>query len=400
LFAGVLTSHFFWPILFVHLLYVLLGPAWAEGRAPGQVHWQWLVVILASPLLAVAMFQSGRESYLSANIWQQLLGYMCLLFIWSPGDALPNVSWLPDYAAVVIASACFVLLIAGTRKVRQAAPNHRGESLRCPISVLAVAAGVAAVSIAAFAYVTFRKRAGFTWLNYRLWPILSCAALPLVALVADYVIRRCPLAFQKVALRLGAPLSFVWLVVMLAVVPVVILTLISFFVPLMALRTLAVFGPFLLIVISAGALYSFRPKSLRASVVIAIVALNLAGLVSYRKQLHSPDDYAAIAAKVGRQTKPDDLLFVFRHWAMTPIYYYLDSDSYNFVGHEHAGAIAERPDARVWVFGFDHLSPPERVTAPLDKHYRQARLQARGVYADLYVPLSGNSSPKTDPEKP
>jgi hypothetical protein len=172
---------------------------------------------------------------------------------------------------------------------------------------------------------------------------------------------------------------------MLAIIPVAVLALVSLFVPLIALRTVAIFGPFLLLVISAGALCIFQSKLRQALVITALLGLNIGGLVDYRGQQHSPDDYAGITAKVRSEAKPDDLLFVFRHWAMTPIYYYLDSESYNFVGHDHAAIVAEHPEARVWVFGFDELSPPEEVTAPLSNHHRLRRVSARGMYTDLYV---------------
>ncbi len=394
LLAGLSTSHFFWPILLVHMLYVLLGPTPLGGHVSGQLRWQWFVVALASPLLAVAMFQSGRESYLSQNIWQQLLGYLCLLFVWTPTDGLPTSQWLPTYALIVIVLFCVVMLTVGIRKINRMPIKHCEESVKCPIAILIFSAGLAMMSIAVFAYATFRKRAEFDWLTYRLWPIVACGVIPLIVLLADYLSRRYFSTVRKVALRFGAPLSPVWLVTMLAIIPVAILVLISFVIPLIALRTVVIFGPFLLLVISAGVLYCFNSKLWRILVITILLALNIGGHVDYRKQPHSPDDYAGITGKIISQIKPDDLLFVFRHWAMTPIYYYLDSESYNFIGHDHTEIIEEHPEARVWVFGFDELPPPTRVTDPLSNYRRLNRVEARGIYTDLYIPVLVDSAEK------
>jgi len=398
LLAGLSTSHFFWPILPVHMLYVLLGPTPLGRHGTGQLRWQWFVVALASPLLAVAMFQSGRESYLSHNIGQQLLGYLCLLFVWTPIDALPSSQWLPTYALIAVIPFCVVLLIVGIRKINRTSSKHYEESVRCPTAILIVSAGIAMMSIAVFAYVTFRKRMEFDWLTYRIWPIVACGFVPLIVLTADYLIRRYFSIIRNVALRFGAPLSPAWLVAMLAIIPVAILALVSLVIPLIALRTVVIFGPFLLLVISAGALCCFHSKLWRTLVITGLLALNIGGFLDYRKQLHSHDDYAGITAKIRSHVKPDDLLFVFRHWAMTPIYYYLDWESYNFVGHDHAGIVAEHPEARVWVFGFDELPPPTRVTAPLSNYRRLVRVEARGIYTDLYVPVLDDSTQKAGTE--
>ena len=213
-------------------------------------------------------------------------------------------------------------------------------------------------------------------------------------LTADYLVWRHYSIVRKVTRRFGAPLAPAWLAPMLAIIPVTVLALVSFVIPLIALRTVAIFGPFLLLVISAGALCIFQSKLRQALVITALLGLNIGGLVDYRGQQHSPDDYAGITAKVRSEAKPDDLLFVFRHWAMTPIYYYLDSESYNFVGHDHAAIIAEHPHARVWVFGFDEMQPPTRVTAPLSDHRRVARVKVRGMYTDIYVAGSDDSTEK------
>jgi hypothetical protein len=399
LLAGLSTSHFFWPLLPVHMLYAFLGPTLIEYPRYGQLHWQWFVVALASPLLAVALFQSGRESYLSHNIGQPLLGYLSLLFVWSPGDALPESQWLPADALIAIAPFCFILLVVGIFKISRMEPPQYKESVNCPMTVLIISSGFAIMSIMVFAYVTFRKRAEFDWLTYRLWPLVLCSAVPIFAMLADYLIRRYSLTIRKVAFRFGAPLSSAFLVAMLAILPIAFLASISLFIPLIASRTVAIFGPFLFLVISTGASFLFHSRLWRAMVVAGLIVLNIDGLVKYRKQLHSPDDYAGITAKVRNQARPDDLFFVFRHWAITPIYYYLDSESYKFIGRDHTEIIKEYPDARVWVFGFDELSPPTRVTAPLRDYHRLVRLKARGMYTDLYVPALNESTEKVNSGK-
>jgi hypothetical protein len=374
------------------MLYVQFGPVTDNHKASPQAQWQFFVMALASPLLAVAAFQSGRPSYLSTDVWQSLQAYFRLLYVWYDGEALKVSTWLGG----LVSLGCVLLLIIGVLRTprRTKVANH--ITTGCPKWLLYTAVALAFVSIEAFALITKQRQSEFTWLAPRTGVIIACGIIPFMTLVADFITRRRYLLIQWFKARVGAPLGSIWLVAFLALVPVGLLALISMVIPLMADRTVSIFAPYLMLIISMGAIHLYRMRPAYGLVVVALIGLNIAGFLEYRKQLHSPTDYSALASQVVPKAKPGDLWFVFRHWAVTPIYYYLDSESYKFIGHDHAEAIEEHPDARVWVLGFEGLPPPLKVMAPLNGHNKQARVEARGIYADLYVPMLGDTAEKTN----
>jgi hypothetical protein len=387
--AGLATSHFFWLILFVHMLYSLFGPTPQDRPIAVQVRWQLLALALACPLFAIAVFQSGRPSYLSPKVWQELLGYLRLLFLGSRWGLLPANHPIPLWGGIAISFVCAVILVIGIIRIRQTLPVECRGNVDYPRSILFIAAGLTFVLIEVFAYVTHQKhKAGdLSWLTERTWMIIACGAVPLLAVTADYILEWKGPAIRRLASRFSISLCPAYLVVMLAIVPIAILLAVSFVVPMLAQRTAVYFGPYFILILGAGALRLFHLKILRALVICALLVLNLVGHLQYRKlHFHGPTDYATFASEIEIKSKPDDLWFVFRHINTTPIFYYLDFEKYNFVGRNYAEALENNPRARVWVLGFRWDPPPPRVTKPLANYHCSERIQARGIYADLYIP--------------
>ena len=391
--AGLSTTHFYWAILMIHMLYVQLGPIPSDRRSTPQAQWQLFTAALASPLLAIAVFQSGRSSYLSSDVWSCVQAYFRLLYVWHSGETLTVASWLGAAATL----GCVSLLIIGVLRMPRRIKTTTQIDIGCPRWFLYAAAVLAFISIEAFAWLTYHRQSEFTWLEPRTGVIVACGAIPLFALAADFVIRR---GFPAVWLesRMGAPLGPIWLVVFLAVIPVVLLALISIAIPLLAGRTVSVFGPYLMLIVSVGAVCLCRSHFARGVAVIFLLALNAAGFLEYREQPHSPTDYSTLAARVAPKVQAGDLWFIFRHWATTPIFYYLNPAQYTFIARDHAQVLSKQPHAHVWVLGFDELPPPTRVTDPLRGYRRQDHVQAPGIYADLYVPVSVNATGKTNAE--
>jgi hypothetical protein len=145
--AGLATSHFFWAILFVHMLYSLFSPTPQDRPVAVQARWQLLVLALACPLFAVAVFQSGRPSYLSPKVWPELLGYLRLLFLGSRWGSLPANHPIPPWAGIAISFACAVILVIGIIRIRRTLPVECRENVGYPRSILFVAAGMALVLI-------------------------------------------------------------------------------------------------------------------------------------------------------------------------------------------------------------------------------------------------------------
>jgi hypothetical protein len=258
--------------------------------------------------------------------------------------------------------------------------------------LLYAAAALAFVSIEVFAWITHHRE--FSWLARRTGAIVACGAIPLLVLAADSVIRRGLLA-GRLESCVGAPLGLIWLVAFLAVIPVSLLAIASMAIPLIAARTVSIFAPYLMLLVSLGAVGLCQARLARGLVVVLLLSLNTAGFIEYRERPHSPCDFSGLAAKVAPKAQPGDLWFTFKHWATTPIFYYLDPDQYTFVARDHAQALSKQPCARVWVLGLSGLPPPPRVTAPLSGHRRLIRVEASEIYMDLYVPVSDDATEKT-----
>jgi uncharacterized membrane protein len=388
LLAGLATSHFFWAILFVHMLYSLFGPK-PQGRPIAvQARWQLLVLALASPLFAVAVFQSGRASYLSPKVWPELLGGLRLLYLGCRWGSLPADHPMSPWAGFAISFICAVILVIGIIKIPRTSPVECRENMDYPRGILFVAAGLALVLIEVFAYFTHQKhKTDLSWLTERTWMIVACGAVPLLAVTADYILELKSTAIRRLASRFSALLCPAYLVVMLTIVPIAVMWAISLFIPVFAQRTAVYFGPYLMLILSAGALRLSRLRILRVLVVSALLVLNVVGHLLYRElHHHGPTDYAALASQIEIKSREDDLWFVFRHVNTTPIFYYLDFEKYNFVGRDYVEALENYPKARVWVLGFRWDPTPPRVTKPLANYRCSEHIQARGIYADLYIP--------------
>ncbi len=387
--AGLSSSHFFWPILIAHILYVQLGPIPSGRREAPQARWQLFAMALASPLLAVAVFQSGRPSYLSPDVWSSVQAYFRLLYVWYSGETLMVASWL----AGVTSLGCALLLVIGVLRMRRQVRADNQNNISCPSWLLYMAVVLAFVSIEAFAWITHHRE--FSWLERRTGAIIACGAIPLLVLIADFVTRR-GLFAGWLESRFGAPLGPVWLVIFLAVVPVGLLALVSVAVPLIADRTVSIFGPYLMLVVSMGAVSLGRMRIAHGLAVVLLLLLNIAGFLEYRREPHSPTDYSTLAAQVAPKKQAGDLWFIFKHWATTPIFYYLKPEQHIFVARDYDQILSERPRARVWVLGFEGLPPSAEVTAPLSSHRRLVHVEASGIYTDLYIPISDDDADKTD----
>jgi len=389
--AGLSVSHFFWPILLVHMMYTLLGPTRIlDGMLP-QLHWQLFVLALASPLLAIAAFQSGRPSYLSPDIWASVLAFLRIFCVWYGTEVPSVIPWLSCAASFI----CVLLLVVGVLRTRGKILDVNTSTAGCPKWLLYAAVTLAFVSIEAFAWITHRRQAEFTWLAPRTGAIVACGTIPLLALVADLVVRRGYIS-RWLTLHARAPFGPVWLVTFLAVVPVGLLALISVFIPLMADRTVSLYAPYLMLIVGAGAVRLCQSCVARGTAVGFLILLNTTASLGYRERPHSPTDYATLAARVAPKVQAGDLWFIFRHWATTPIFYYLDPDQHTFVAHDHAQILSEQPDARVWVLGFEDLPAPPKVTDPLKGRRRLIHVEASGIYVDLYTPVLDEAAERTN----
>ena len=381
--AGLATEMFFWPILFAQFVFAL---ARRTGDSPGvsrQVHWQLAIVAAASPLIAIAAFQSGRASYLVIDWWHDLQGYFGLLYAWSRGV---SGVWAgdPGWVAIVPALAGGLLVVLALRALRSmpSPANGSGNIVQCPRWLGGAVAVVAVVLIEVLAFETSRRE--FSWLEDRTALIVACGLVPILAVLASWALRRPGNAPPLRAYGIGAGAGDARLIALLALLPVTLVALVSLAIPVFARRTVYPYGPYLLLLVAIGATATFRGRVRRTLVIAVLLLLNGVGTRPYVSVPRSPTDYATLATIARANSEPGDLWFVFRHWVTTPIFYYLRPPEYRIVGSGWETALAENPNARVWVLAFDGLDPPQRVTEPLRTRRLLRRIEARGIHADLY----------------
>ena len=153
------------------------------------------------------------------------------------------------------------------------------------------------------------------------------------------------------------------LVLLLATVPVFLIAALSQLVPFFAPRAMLLFTPFLLILLAYGVSFVTTEKR-KASVVgagVLLVLLGIAHTASVRSSLSfpGPADYKTAALGLLDELEESDWIFLRRHWATTPIFYYLKGEEDRFIADHFAAALDRRPDARVWVIRPESLPMPE-----------------------------------------
>lgn len=396
---GVGVSLFFWPILFAQLLFTLLGPRECPTQLAMQTRWQTWAIALSSPFLAIAAYAANRPSYLGADLGSQILQYLEFLFVWSPYEPgqshCPAPNWTFLVLAVVV--SCFFILgiihIArrGRLKSKMLSENRselwveRGGIAGPSRTLVCAAAGLAVIAII-----------GFAWFSQHYQPyskvptasMLGCAIIPLAIVSLDEIARRFPRLLRRF---LSSSLRPVWLMAILGTVPVATIALVSLAVPLFAERTVSAYGPYTLVLVAAGILVLSPHWGWRIPVLGSLLAVNVTGLMHERLP---PVDHAGLARQVTAKTEPDDLWFVYRHWALTPIFYYLSGDDHRLVGGEYARALENNPHARVWLLRVHGLDSPAEAVQSLRSYRHADTIRARNICADLYLPPAEAAVPE------
>lgn len=143
--------------------------------------------------------------------------------------------------------------------------------------------------------------------------------------------------------------------------------------------------PNLLIVIAAGAVAISGRRLVAAGIAISLVPLFSASAVILRNTPISTRDYQALSRALNTRLQPGDLIFTRRrHWAYTPVFYYLDHD--RLVAEDFSDALRTAPRSRVWVLSFLRQPPTDAMTEALSGYQIAGRTTARDAEAVLYVP--------------
>jgi hypothetical protein len=263
----------------------------------------------------------------------------------------------PDWAVFGALALSIGLLVRGlnVRPTVRCEPDSLPLPSRRPLCLAAVGMTVVMVGLALLSL----RHIKFL-LPVSVFPVAALALLPAVAGIGPHL--RWIDALRE---RLVIVAAFTSPVAILALVPLLMVFVASFFRPMVDAQAMLVFVPYLLIVLAAGARHSSKNKALVAALTIAIVSLFSASVWHFHTMPSSPRDYAAITKEIKEHLGESDVIFVRpRKWFETPLFYYLDPS--RLVATDYAASIAERPHVRVWVVVYQKGVMDKEMEAALD----------------------------------
>lgn len=397
LLAGVTTHVFFWGILATHLIWAL-GNGWGLKRLPVICRAQLLALILGSPLIAFAGYQSGNVvADLSRDVPSFVADLVSFGFVLPAErsgffpDAVPFTgawAWWVLRAAVALTGAALLTVGLGRlwREGSGKAVLVGSSNARMTWRIAWIVAGIfGSLAIMGFLAMSLRLPADQLHPTIR----ITKALLPLPVLVALF-------AVVLDALWVRLPAAGNWrrafageqpLIALLAVVPFTLLSLLALVRPVLNQRGLMVVAPYVLLVMAAG-LVSLRSKLwIAASCAVASIAF-ASGIVGYGRMTVDPADYRQFASAVKAEIHSQDLVFVRKAWYETPIFYYLTPDRYRLIGRNFTQAAGENPEARIWAVLLYEDQTPDEMRAAL-RGYRITRtITMPHAHAFLFEPAA------------
>ena len=386
--AGLLTLHYFWAVFVTQMLWALLTTLSKEEPSGSLLRWQVLLFIAAAPLLTLVVYQA-RPMFLGDRTLAAVKGYLTFGFLFEPNPlGASSPEWLIWLSAILPWVALFLLgfsVLARKTKTPATLVDEPRPPTRIVLGIATVAScGVilfaANAAVAAFPHKTTPLR--FTVLV----PLAACAFAWSVQFFAE---RRASRFLWMPRVRLHLEHDRL-LVVLMATVPVFLIAALSQLVPFFAPRAMLLFTPFLLILLACGVSFvtTKKRKASRVGAGVLLVLLGITHAVSVRSSVSfpGPADYKTAALGLLDDLEESDWIFLRRHWATTPIFYYLKGEEGRFIADDYARAVRRRPGARIWVIRPDYVQMPELMEDALRDKRQSDSIVAHGVRVDLYDP--------------
>lgn len=377
--AGLATVVFFWLIFFTHMLWVLLRSI-NKPVMPALFNWQTVIWILGSPLWALVIFQSRRSSYMDENLFAGVSHFLQLGFLFEPEEWLANAYTIPAAATItLIILTLFLGVIGFTAKRNEAS---KAAFITQPPYWSVVLAGVAAVLVI-LKFAQYSKPVDPS----RNSSVVAASVLPAFLVLLYFLLQRNWEHIQIVETILAEKSrwlnSFSSLNSLLLIFPTMLTVAVSLFIPLFASRTMLLFVPYLLIVVSRGAVSLIHHNRRWIIILLVLAVIHAYSVNHYKHRLFHPTDYKGLAEKWTPVIQRSDLIFVQYDWATTPIFYYLDANRYYFVNQGYSQKISQNPDSRVWVLTFE-VSVPQAIKEVLIGYKPVKSVEALGIKAELF----------------
>ncbi len=298
--AGLATHVYFWPLFMTQALWILAAHVRARTSLLGLVRLQVLTGVVASPLIAIAAYQSGAASppptLAPIDGVLRFLQFGSLFEI----DPLAISEASANAVAALLALLATVLLMAsalqgkGDAQLASRQLTTDGHGCGWPPRIVTLVAGILmAASILLFAYVAKTLLPGrSTHL------VIATSALPLALVFVDTMLcaygDRLEKPYAKVAPGNLWPATLRSLCVLLAVLPVGIVAAISIVSPIFVQRGTAIFAPYLLIVLATG-LAALMRRDRRWIALAGLLAIIHGLSLRYFKSKPPIYDYKALA---------------------------------------------------------------------------------------------------------
>ncbi|MCC7353650.1 MAG: glycosyltransferase family 39 protein [Anaerolineae bacterium] len=379
--VGLATEYYFWPILFAQMVYAFVRSCIKKTATPALLRLQLFILILASPILAIAAVQSQRPSYLGTDLVLGVGQFLQFGFLFESEPLSTPRTFVPPYATFLLVLVAVFLL--GRGLVSKGSRATEDLVAGGPPPFIMILSGVGAfLSILVFAASLQDWGPGVTEIA------VAASAIPLFLLFADFLLRRYwPLVLKTGVLqnrRLALLADAGSLVSLLAILPVTLVVGVSLFNPIYASRGALLFTPYLLIVLSRGILSLFRRRVYLVAAVLVLVMVHSLSILHHDQRLHSPTDYKGLAEEWVPEIKDSDLIFVRRHWVITPIFYYLKPGRYDLVGGNYRAEVAQRPDARVWFVSTPGVGMTEEIADAIQSYNVVKKIEALRIQTVLY----------------
>ena len=396
---AIYTQTFFWTVLAAQMLWVALQ----YRRLPDAgrlLSLQQLVVIVGTAALAHIIYL-GDDVTLAGPSMAFAAQYVSFGFIFQPDEfSMPARSFpaaanilLFIFSMICIAVPRLGRIWEGINPAAFRMPKSDGGTRALPISrLLPVAVGSSAI-VVAISILALRRQ----------WLLAFVALLPLAAL---FIMRGCDRSRawmeRYAAVSPGRYLKLVDLPVALAFTPPFIIFMLSFWTSMLAPRAFLMFVPFLLMVLAVGVVVLSRRWWSAVIVWMLLGLIYTAGITHYQDYPNEPRNYSELGKEMADHVKQGDMIFVVPNdWVTTPIFYYLDSLHPTYVAENYAAALADRPQARVWLLSFEserwgpYRTTNQKMHEALTGFVPAKELRALRSRAVLYVTQnrSGDDTP-------
>jgi uncharacterized membrane protein len=389
--AGLTMHIFFWTLFATHMLWTL-GNAWSKRLPlPGVAKSQILAFILGSPLLAFAGYQTGTPlAELSRNIPVFFREYFqfsfALVGFVTDNPYLLLAGWLLFFLAVV-------LFAFGAASVQQTS-NHLLTGTRGPSTISwGIAAMVATCAILIFIHMAKAYAKPEPSPTLRITEKLI--VLPALFFIVGVAIQRSwkwLVKYSPAFLHSRFLVGEQSVVLALAIVPFLLLSIVSIFKPILNERGLVLLDPYLTLVIAWGIGRVARYRVAAVALLLVLAAASYENVASYSRLISYRADYKKFAALFAPQIQSTDLVFVEKAWYATPIFYYLNTGWDRYAGKDFPSARERNPHARIWVLVFQGYENrvSQEMRGALAGYVLVRSVEAGNIRAELYSPEAGN----------